>query len=236
MLQDSAFTGGRIVMPQTPGDLLPAAAWSDSPLVRVLIAISVFLLLIALLDIIRLLPDIIEAVSRWKGNVNLEHNLSIARNRDRIAYAFFIPFCLICDRFGFYTPRFLAFIPEGYTVLGVLGAWLVYLLLRWLLFFFWHPSGVDHDHRMAAHRNLFNKFIFFNILMLLTVGIFALTGASEGTFRLILLAETGLIFLLSWIHTVQILNTRCAGLSTFLYLCALEFAPAALLVISALLL
>jgi len=236
MLQDSAFTSGRIVLPQTPGDALGSAlSWGDYPLPRILVAVSVILLLIALVDLIRLLPDILEAVARWKGNVNLDHNLSIARTRDRVALAFCLPFCLIADRYAFYEPDFLGFLPEGYHVAGVVGVWLLFLLLRMIIFSLWHPKGLDHDHRMAAHCAFFNIFIFFCILMLLTVGVKVLFGLNENIIRLILLGETGLMFLLSWIRTGQILNTQCTGLFTFLYLCALEFAPSGLLVASTML-
>jgi hypothetical protein len=71
------------------------------------------------------------------------------------------------------------------------------------------------------------------LVLLVTVGILALIGLDYSIVRLVLYGETALVYLLFLSRCAQILSLSCNHLRTFLYLCALEILPAALLVVSA---
>ena len=71
------------------------------------------------------------------------------------------------------------------------------------------------------------------VLMLATVGLLTLFHCPDMVFRVVIYVEIGLVYLLFIFRKTQILSLFCNPLRTFLYLCGLEFFPAALLVVSA---
>ncbi len=66
--------------------------------------------------------------------------------------------------------------------------------------------------------------------MLSSVGILTLVHAGEGFIRTLLLWEAAVVWLLAILRSGQFLSAFCNVFSTFLYLCALEMIPAALMV------
>jgi hypothetical protein len=79
----------------------------------------------------------------------------------------------------------------------------------------------------------YTYFIFLMLLVLITVGVLSLAGIESTIVRYVIFAESGLVFILLLHRSSQILSLSCNRLRTFLYLCALEILPAALLVVSA---
>ncbi len=212
-------------------------AWSDIPLNGILTVAAAVLLLLFLSEIIRLMPLLLECVTRVRPNLSLEHSLHQARSRNTIAILALLPFCLMADRYTLYSPRFLEALNPGWRVpalIGVLVAWLLLRKLVELLVFAARPPRLDAEERSALHRNLFNCFVVLVALQFCSLCIARfLCSAPDSVIRLILLVETAVMFGVSLGRSGQILRAKVGGFSTFLYLCALEWIPAAALVASA---
>jgi len=227
------FKSGELVLPQTGPTLENVAVlWRDCLVNRILTVAAVIILLVCLTETLRLLPSVIYCIKMSRGAVNLEHSLSQARSRNIIALIHILPFCLIIDSLGLYHP---SFVPEGLGIPVILGALLGYLLLRLIMFKMCMPGTMSRrENSVAAHRAPFTFFIALVILLLLTLGVLTLFHSEPGTIRTVALYEIYAIYGLSVIRTAQILGLEHSGVTTFLYLCALEFAPAGLIVFSAL--
>ena len=95
---------------------------------------------------------------------------------------------------------------------------------------------LDSDSTRALTRGILNYFICFAILMMLSISILYMFKASDEAIRLVISVELAALWLLSAVREGQILQQKCGGFTTFLYLCGLEFLPAGALVASALIL
>ena len=89
---------------------------------------------------------------------------------------------------------------------------------------------MDGEESDTLHHAPYNFFILLTILMLTSVGILTLVHGREEFIRKLLLWETAVVWLLAVIRSGQFLGSFCNVFSTFLYLCALELIPAALMV------
>ena len=83
---------------------------------------------------------------------------------------------------------------------------------------------------------MWNSFILLCLLLLPTVGILGLCGVDEAVIRLVVFVEITFFYALAVLRRGNILLSVCNPLTTFLYLCGLEFLPTGLLVASALVL
>ena len=213
-----------------------ALTWSEQPVHGVLIVLSVAAILLWLPDIIRLMPLLLECVSRVRPNLMLEHSLHQARTRNLAAVLVLVPFCLMADRYGLYRPGFIENLAPGWHVPGLVGIAAAWILLRrsvaQTVLALW-PLRIESDERSALHRNLYNSFVvlvalqFFSIITARFI-----FGCEDASIRTILLVETALMWFVSLLRSGQILRANCSAFSTILYLCGLELIPAAALVAS----
>ena len=235
MISDEIFKSSNLCLPTNPPDIQPCAAlWSDCIVNRIGIILAVVLMVGGLRNYLRLMPDIWDCVSRSRGSIRLEHSVSTARSRDIAALILVLPFCLVVDRFGMYPADFVLSASAIWRLPVTLGIVAGYLVLRDIALALSGRRLGRGDLRSAAHNTLLNYFIALCTVMLPSVGIILLTGTPEGTASTILLVETGAFYLFSTLRTIQILGSGHSVLSTFLYLCALEFLPAGALVAAAL--
>ena len=107
-----------------------ALTWSEQPVHGVLIVLSVAAILLWLPDIIRLMPLLLECVSRVRPNLMLEHSLHQARTRNLAAVLVLVPFCLMADRYGLYRPGFIENLAPGWHVPGLVGIAAAWILLK----------------------------------------------------------------------------------------------------------
>ena len=202
----------------------------------VLMGIFVLLMIVQLRDFLTLLPYLLDSLFRARGSVALERSIPISRMRNNIALSLLIPFVLILFRYRLWYPRFLEPWQPSLQLAAIMGAFLVYLLLRVLLYLWMKPRR-RYDFYQLSHKAVFTYFILFSILLFLpTYGILALCGAPDGLSRDILTVEAGLFYLLILVRRGQILSLSCNPLRTFLYLCGLEIIPTALWIASAIVL
>lgn len=215
-------------------------SWTDLPEHKWMLAAVALLLLFLLPELMNLLPTVIGALHRRRGNLEIEHSLSVARSRNFCSRLLCVPVILICDRYNLYPASFVAPWTEPWLRAGEMaGVFLAFLLLRicfhHLFFSFW-PPRLDNESRTTVLKGCYNYFVVLSVLMLVSCCFFVILDVDEKSISLILWAEIAVFWLLSLSRESQILATKCSGLGTFLYLCGLEFLPAGLLITSAFLL
>ena len=230
------FSEGRLELPVTPVDSVPATvAWGDIMTNRILVGVSVLLILFAIPDFLRLFPVISECFLRKKANSELEHSVSTARQRNVCALLMVIPFCAVADRFKLYAPSFMDFIPVNWSAPATVVIFLVFLLVREVLFRSFCPR-MGQEAMNTVHHTPYNYFIRLTSVMLATCGIFFIFKLPDSVCHTVLLWEIAIVYMLSTIRCSQFLRQQCSGLATILYLCALEILPAAMIIVSAVML
>lgn len=208
-------------------------AWSEILLNKILVVVSVSLFLIEFKDIFRLMPQLIYSLDRPKGGLSFEHNVSTSRSRNLIALSCIIPVGLILDKFHIFSPDFWARLNAQWSALVGIGIVCSYGILRQTLYIAIKPKRSDNVKRTALKRSPYSFFIMLTILMLITSFIMSFIDVEASLCRNIFLLEIGLCFLFCCIRNMQILSSFCSFLEAFLYLCAFEIMPAAILVASA---
>ena len=227
------FTRGEIVLPQLPPDPVASLHWQDYTSNRILVVIAALVALLYITEILRLIPSLIQVLSRWKGALYLEHSVNMARSRNLSAMAVSVPVCLLADRFALYRPHWWSAISPEWSALLFIAIWGAFLLIRRGISFFVIPRNLDSDTRGAV-KYTFNTFtILAAFLMLLAALAMRLFHAPDESIRTVLLVVAGFFYAISLLRTGQILGSHCGGFTTILYLCALEILPAGLLVLSA---
>ncbi len=234
----SIFTQGRLEMSAVP---VPGpeslASWGELLPNRIGVILSIVLVLLNLKDIIRLTPTLLYALDRVRGSIALEYNVSKARMRNDIALVAALPFGLMADRYAVYRPHFWSGIPPQWSSAATLGVLLAFIILRWLCHHSLRIPRLDQDRRSALYRGLYNSFIALCFILLPLVGILSACRLDQTAIRTVITGLTGAAFLFSLIGEVKIfLNAGHSALATFLYLCGLEFLPAAAVVASSVLL
>ena len=223
------FRSGELRMSSGPIQALaPEAAWSDLLVNRIIIVVAVVLVLLALKEIVGFVPDAWYCLKRARGSVNLEHSISVARSRNIIALINVLPFCLLIDYFGIIR---IPGVPAEFGAASVACVLLAYLLLRLIAYGLCKMRRkFGYETAVASHRVIFTFFIILTWVMLATLGVMHLFKLDPALIRKIVIVEISALYFLSVIRSGQILTQKCSGISTFLYLCALEFLPSALLV------
>ena len=229
---------GTLHLPTADPAAMTAAEWTDWPAHGWMLVASAFILLLFLPETGKLLPALTGCLARSRGNLEIEHSVSNARSRNHIARAFWLVFLVMADRYRLYSPSFIAPWSEVWLRIGELaGVSAVYLLLRYILHAVLLQIGHRRLHfetRSAIRRGLYNYFICFVLLALVSICILCIFNASDGVCRNVIWAELALLWLVALVREGQILQSNFSGLTTILYLCGLEILPAGALVVSGL--
>ncbi len=197
----------------------PELSWTDNPVNGILSVVCLLVVMCDIKDFLIIWKPLMPALARWKPLVSLEYNMQLSRTRNRLAGLLFLPFCLAADWAGL-TPLPL-FLLAG--VLAGTG------LLKWAISRILSHKRVSQDNWNAATNAAFSLFIVLSVISVLSAGIMGAFRVYENVARIVLYAEIGLFYLLSLVREAQILNSNCGPLRSFLYLCALELPPAAVL-------
>ena len=201
---------------------------------NILVVVFVLLMMLQLKRLLQLAPLLGDSLFRTRGSSTLENSVRYSHDRNNLALTLLIPAVLVAVRYRLYRLSFLESLSEDLYLLVVTGAFFAYILLR-LLMFRWLKPRSGYDNYVLAHQAGHTYFIVLMVLVLATVGLLTLFHSGDMLFRLLIHVETGLVYLLFIFRKTQILSLFCNPLRTFLYLCGLEFFPAALLVVSAVL-
>lgn len=231
---------GTLHLPSEARAVAESVAWADVPAHQWLLLGCALLILLLIPEIRNLLPALGGCLTRSRGNLEVEHSLSVARSRDQCARLLAIPLLLMTDRYGLYSPSFVPGIGEPWLRLAVLfAALMAYFALRRILhtvLLSIRGLRLNSESRSAITRGIYNYYICSVLIMLLSISILYVFNAGDGTVRWVLWSEMAAFWLLAIVRESQILHGFCSTLVTFLYLCGLELLPAGALIVSGFLL
>ena len=229
---DTLFKSGQLLLETSVPPEAPVEAEPSSWLLSVLVVVFAVLAIATLKRFLQVLPYMADSYLRVRGSAALEGSIRVSQDRNLVALVLTIPAILLAYHHRLYDPSLLRDLDPNLRLAGIALALLAYALVRHMVYFWVRPH-----HRMdifrQAHRVAYTYFIFLMLLVLVTTGILSLVGVENPIMRYIIYGETGLVFCLFLHRSSQILSLSCNRLRTFLYLCALEILPAALLVVSA---
>ena len=232
---DDPFKSGRLLLPDTPPDTVVPAGEGLSLAASLLVAVSVLLFLLALRSFLNVLPYLSDSIRRARGSAALENSVRVSRDRNLVAAVFVIPAILLIYRYRLIDIAWFDTLSPDMRLAAVAGIFVGYLLLRFLLYLWLRPRRRYDDYQMA-YRAGYTFFILLMMLALATVGICYILRLPDLTVKTILLVETGVLYLVYLFRRGQILSMSCNSLTTFSYLCGLEFLPTALMVVPAVIL
>ena len=231
---------GSLHLSTVPDMAAALPGWADYPEHRWITAAAAVVLLIVLPELLQLMPALTGGLSRRRGNIEIEHSLSVARSRNYCARMLFIPFIVVADRYDLLPADYLAPWSEPWLRLAeIAGMVLGFVLLRVILhalIFAAFPPRLDHETGSAVRKGFYNYFIIFTLGVLLTLCVFVFTHSCDEIVRHVIWCEGIVLWCISIWREKQILGANCSGLRTFLYLCGLEFLPVAVLALCVLLL
>ena len=199
-------------------------------------ALAVFSFLIVLLLLKRLVniyPSLMASLIRSKELINLEASVKLARDRDMLALAMVMPFCLVAFRFRLYSPGFL----ERFTDNQALGFYFLffaaYLMMRLLSSWLFRPQKMPKKTYAVGNRASYSFFIVLTLVLLAMGGVLELLKVDESVVRSAMLWVSAIIYIIFLLRKTQIFATSCSIFTAFLYLCALEMIPTGILIVPA---
>ena len=195
---EEAFPGSALEMTSSEPAVFPhdTATWEDTPVNSILTIVFILVFLLNLRNFLDILPSIARCFTRWKENLNIDGSVQLARDRNIVAAILVVPFCLIVDRFGIWSPSLLEDMPHWAGSLPVIGAALAYILIRHILVLALRPKRSHEDSYLSMHRSSFTWFIILCIITFLSVAALSLSGSAPETIRRVFLIETAVIYLL----------------------------------------
>ena len=227
---DELFKGGELLLPTEPVEIPPVGVMS--PFTTALIILFVMLALLFLRNFLNVLPYLLDNFLRARGSAALEESVRVSRDRNIVALLLIIPFCLLLNRYRIYRPDFAGVFGENYRMLLVFGVFLVYLMLRLMMYFLLMPRRTRTDNYELSRKCCFTFFITMNLVMLPTTALMLLFGASDRALGVVLTVELAVIYAVMLWRRTQILGGSFSPLTVFLYLCGLELLPTGLLIAS----
>lgn len=233
-----AFTSGTLEMPVSVSASYADSAltWSDFPVNTVLVVIATLLMFITLRIFLNIAPMLFDSLSRWKACVNIDASVQLKGDRNTLATIITLPIALVADRYGLLSASLMDKVPEAWTSPVTLAVIILWLLVRHLLFYLCSIRAYRQETFRTAHTSFFNYWIIAGLLIVLTAGVISFTGISDSVGRTIVLYELAVMYLIAILRKSQILLSYCGPLTTFLYLCALEFIPTGALIAGCILL
>lgn len=224
------FKGGGLDMSVTPVPHEAASlAWGDCMVNRIAVIVVMILFILEVADLIRLFPYLLRCMSRWKGNLELEHSVSLARTRNTVSFVTALVLCLIVDCWILDFPSFKTSLPVEWQLAYTGGLILGYVILRRLLYVIFPFRSRINEYDSCLQHCVYNYQILLTCLMMVTVLPLAALKVPADIARNILLIETAVFTALHFLRSGQIFSSRCSNLLAFLYLCALEILPLGIL-------
>ena len=198
--------------------------------------ISLIVVILLLRSLVNTFPSLVACLLRWKECVNLQTSVKLSRERDTLAAAMVIPFCLTIYRFRLYSPSFFDDLNENGKIWIIIGIFTCFVLLRKACTTLFKAQRTPAATYRAAATAEHTFFIILSLSLLATGGVMSIVDASAGAIRNTMFWVSGSIYLLFLIRKLQIFNSACSILLSFLYLCALEILPLGVLLTSAVIL
>lgn len=230
---EEAFESGKLLMSdevRRAGEAL-TRAWGDYPVNATLAVLSALVFAFSISNFYYIFPHLAKCFSRWRWNFTIEGSLRLSRTRDAFAFLSFIPFCLVASRYRLIDPELLGrLVPEGWRALGILAIMVSWTLLRILIHLVVETRTHNLNAFQTARKAERTYFTLLTLILLATAGIFYAFGAEDSTIRTALIVASIVTYIVFLINKGEIFASFCNPLTTFLYLCALEFLPTGMLV------
>ena len=90
-------------------------------LLNILTIISVLTAMLLLNSIVSIFPSLAACMTRSKECFNLEASVKLSRDRDLLAWAMILPFCLVTYRFNLFGTGFMDGINEDIRLASIIG-------------------------------------------------------------------------------------------------------------------
>ena len=194
--------------------------------------ISVLVIIVMLQTIVSIIPSVMACIIWWKENINIESSVKLERARNISAAAMILPFCLTAYRFRLYNPGVMDRMADNPRLWTLIGIFAVYCLLRYAAMRLARPHKIPMKTYTAADRAAYTFFILLTIVLLAFGSIASFAGMPSETTRIVMLWLSALVYGLYLLRKLQIFASSCSIFTAFLYLCALEFVPTGILVVS----
>ena len=203
-------------------------------LFNTLVLISFFICIMPLKRFVGIFPSLMACIVRWKESVNLDASVKLCRDRDIMAIAMVMPFCLTADRFALYSPSWIGQLGADARLGTTIGVILAYILLRKGLEHIMRPKKMNQKTYKTACKSSHTFFIILTLALILCGGVMSFLKTDLSTIRDAMLWVSACIYALFLLRKTQIFISGCSIFTAFLYLCALEIFPTGVLVASAL--
>ncbi len=229
---NEAFSKSSLMMYTQPSSEITTSpkTWKDYPLNSILVCLSMLVVLMLVKNIFFIFHNLLDCLSRWKGNQDLEENMQLTRVRNLIAFVFVIPFSLLASRYDLYHPQFFNLIGRPWITLACIAIMAAYALLRVLLSWQLRPKSSHSDTYKYASRCSYSFFILASIALFIAVGIMNVIGTDDATIKTVSLYILAAFYAIFIVRKNQFLLSGCNPFATFLYLCTLEIIPTGILI------
>ncbi len=203
-------------------------------LFNILASISILVIIILLRKLVTLFPSLLACLIRWKESVNLESSIKHSHDRDVLAIAMTMPFCLTVERFRLYDPLFFDSMDENRRIGMTIGVFMAYFIVRSLISAIGQAFTGKKKAYATAVRSAYTFFIMLVLILLTMGGVLSFAHVDADSTRIAMLWVSAFIYVLFIFRKFQIFASDFSILTSFLYLCALEIIPTGLLIASAL--
>jgi hypothetical protein len=199
-----------------------------------LVLISFLICILPLRRFVGIFPSLMACLVRWKESINLDASVQLSRDRDIMAIAMVMPFCLTAGKFALYSPSWTGqFGADG--KLGItIGAIIAYIMLRKGLEHLLRGKKINQKTYRSACKSSHTFFIILTLLLMAMGGIMSFVNVAPMDIKNAMLWVSAAIYAIFLLRKTQIFTSSCSFFSGFLYLCALEILPTGALVASAL--
>lgn len=229
-----AFTGGRLNVGAQVSDSFTATndLWDMSQLNWGAMAVCIILGLLFMRRFISVFPYIAGGFFRWKEILNMENNMRLSRERNSVAFAS-VPICIICiSRLDLINAEFMAGLTPGMKTLAIFGILLAFLAVRWFFGLTVPTRRLSGNTARAAEGSWRNFCIALSSALLLLMIIHSISTACAEFAESVSIYAVILLWAMFLLRKYQIMAYGCGQFKSFLYLCAVEILPAAMLVAS----
>jgi hypothetical protein len=194
--------------------------------------ISVLSIIVMLRTIVSIIPSVMASFIWWKENINIESSVKLGLARDLSAAAMILPFCLMMFRFRLYDPGFISIMTDDARLWTLIAIFAFYSLIRHLACRLARPHSIPTKTYTASIKSAYTFFILLTTLLLAFGGIASFADMDPEHIKAIMLWLSALIYGVYLLRKLQIFASSCSLFTAFLYLCALEFLPTGILVVS----
>ena len=202
-------------------------------LIDILSTIAVITAMLLIRSIVEIFPSLMACLSRAKECFNLESSIKLSRDRDLVACAMILPFCLAMYRFQLTGAGFMYGFSEDIRLTALIVLFLLYILFRYAVFFLFRPQRIPQKTYQTAGKAAHTYFIILTLIILAAGGAMSLLKVDQTVITTAILWLSTGIYSIFLLRKLQIFMTSCSVFAAFLYLCALEIIPTGTLVVSA---